>query len=58
MDVPAGLAVVSEILRVLICLSMNPFDFGQRDEEVMCSMLRDVRKDEKGSEEKGGPLSE
>ena len=24
----------------------------------MCSMPKDVKKDEKGSEEKGGPLSE
>ena len=27
-DVPVGLVVVSEALRVLICLSMNPLDFG------------------------------
>ena len=34
-DVPDGLAVVSEVLMGLICLSMKPLDLGQRGEDVM-----------------------
>ena len=53
-DIPEDFVVVSEVLMVLICLSMKPL----RSEDVILSMPRDVRKWEKGSEENGGPLSE
>ena len=51
-------AVVKEVFMVLICLSMKPFDLGYKGDEVMWSMPWDDKNYEKGSDEKGGPLSE
>ena len=50
--------VVKDVFMVLICHSMKPFDLGYKGEEVMWSMAWDDKNCEKGSEEKGGPLSE
>ena len=50
--------VVKEVFIFLICLSMKPFDLGYKGDEVMWSMARDDKNCEKGSDEKGGPLSE
>ena len=36
----------------------KPFDLGYKGDEVMWSMACDVKNCEKGSDEKGGPLSE
>ena len=49
--------VVKDVFMVLICHSMKPFDLGYKGDEVMWSMAWDDKNCEKGSEEKGGPLS-
>ena len=50
--------VVKTVFMVLIYHSMKPFDLGYKGDEVMWSMAWDDKNCEKGSEEKGGPLSE
>ena len=50
--------VVKDVFMVLICLSMKPFDLGYNGDEVMWSVAWDDKNCEKGSDEKGGPLSE
>ena len=51
-------AVAREVFMVLICLSIKPFDLGYKGDGVMWSMACNVKNCEKGSDEKGGPLSE
>ena len=58
MEVFDACAVAKEVFMVLICLSIKPFDLGYKGDEVMWSMACDVKNCEKGSDEKGGPLSE
>ena len=51
-------AVVKEVFMVLICLSIKLFDLGYKGDEVIWSMACGDKNCEKGSDEKGGPLSE
>ena len=41
-------AVVKEVFIALICLSIKPFDFGYRGDEMIWSMACDDRNCEKG----------
>ena len=50
--------VVKEVFMVLICLSIKPFDLGYKGDEVMWSIAWDDKNCKKGTDEKGGPLSE
>ena len=58
MEVFGVCVVAKEVFMVLIFLSIKPFDLGYKGDEVMWSMACNVKNCEKGSDEKGGPLSE
>ena len=42
-DIPEGFAVVSEVLMVLICLSVKPLDLGSRGKDVIWWISRDSK---------------
>ena len=58
MEIPDALVGDREVFMVLIWHSMKPLDLGQREEVVMWSKPCMIKNLEKGSQEKGGTLSQ